>query len=366
MESVECLVVGAGVIGLAIAKTLAEQGREVIIIEEAEAFGTGISARNSEVIHAGIYYAQGSLKARFCVEGKNRLYDYCQSRGIEHKRLGKLIVAPNATQQGALLELRDKATANGIGDLQLLDHKAVHRLEPQIKAHTALLSPSSGIVDTHGLMLAFLGDLESHGGGLALNSPLIGGSAKENGIHVQIGGADPITLACKTFVNSAGLSAQMVASSIKGVPPTTIPKRYLAKGNYFSLQGKSPFTHLIYPLPEPGGLGTHLTLDMGGQARFGPDVEWVETENYEVDPARGGKFYQAIRTYWPDLPNNSLIPAYAGIRPKISGKGEPALDFNLQGPSTHGIPGLVNLYGIESPGLTSCLVIAENVAEMLK
>jgi len=366
MESVECVVIGAGVVGLAVAKTLAEQGHEVILIEAADAFGTGVSARNSEVIHAGIYYPKDSLKARFCVEGKEKLYAYCQSHGVDHQRLGKLIVATSPDQHDALLDLQQKAEANGVHDLELLDQKAVLALEPALNAFEALLSPSSGIVDVHGLMLAFLGDLEAHDGMLALNSPLRGGTVEKDGFQLQVGGDEPMELSCRLLINSAGISAPAVAGSIKGVPKESIPKGYLAKGCYFSLQGKNPFSHLVYPLPEPGGLGTHLTLDLGGQARFGPDVEWIDNENYEVAEERGAKFYQTIRSYWPDLPDGALTPAYAGIRPKISGPGEPAADFVIQGADGHGLSGLINLYGIESPGLTSCLAIADHVGSLMK
>ena len=362
----ECVVVGAGVVGLAIARALALEGREVIVLEASEAFGTGISARNSEVIHAGIYYPKDSLKARFCVAGKELLYTYCRSHGVDYKRLGKLSVATSANQKEDLLTLRAKAEANGVNDLELLDRAAVRCLEPSLRAESALLSPSSGIVDVHGLMLAFLGDLEAHGGMLALSSPFLGAEVDSEGFLLKVGGAEPMELSCRALINSAGLSALAVAQAIGGLPAASIPRRYLAKGNYFSLQGKNPFSHLVYPLPEPGGLGTHLTLDLGGQARFGPDVEWVEAENYEVDEARGEKFYQAIRAYWPDLPDNALVPAYAGIRPKISGPGEPPADFVVQGKETHGIQGLINLYGIESPGLTSCLALANQVTTLMK
>jgi len=364
MESVEAVVIGAGVIGLAVARDLALSGRETLVLEAANAYGTETSARNSEVIHAGIYYPRNSLKARLCVSGKERLYAYCAERGINHKRLGKLIVA-GANQLDDLAAIRTKAEVNGVNNLKWLQQDEVLALEPHLDCSAALFSPSTGIIDSHGLMLSLLADLENAGGLLSLNSPVEGGEIDTQGIVLHVGGAESMTLRSKILINCAGLAARSVALSIDGLPQKHIPPAFIAKGNYFSLSGKAPFTHLIYPVPEPGGLGVHLTLDLGGQARFGPDVEWIDTPNYEVDPARGDKFYTAIRRYWPNLPDQGLLPDYVGLRPKISGPGDPAADFAILGPETLGIDGLVSLHGIESPGLTSCLAIAEEVLSRL-
>ncbi len=363
LEKIDCAVIGAGVVGLAIARALAHSGKEVVVLEAANAIGTGTSARNSEVIHAGIYYPKDSFKARFCVEGNKKLYDFCQSHGVPHKRLGKLIVATTAEQYPALKELAMKAKLNGVDDLRELNKEHTLELEPKLNCHASLLSPSSGIVDSHALMLALQGDLEDAGGMIALNSPVLKGEAKAKGVCLSVGGEEPMELQCTRVINSAGLAAQAVAKVLNS---QNIPKRSIAKGNYFSLTGGHPFKRLIYPLPEPGGLGVHLTLDMGGQARFGPDVEWIEEENYTVDPTRGDNFYGAIRRYWPDLANDSLAPDYAGIRPKLSGPSQPAADFVIHRPNKNGIPGLINLYGIESPGLTSCLAIGDFVISLTK
>lgn len=364
-ESVDAVVIGAGVIGLAVARALALAGREVIVLEAEDAIGTGISSRNSEVIHAGIYYPTGSLKARFCVEGRKRLYPYCEERGVEHRRCGKLIVATDEDQIPGLKALQSKALANGVEDMRWLTASEAQALEPALRCTAALLSPSTGIIDSHGLMLALQGDAEAAGAMIAFKSPLTGGRVADGGIALSVGGAEPMELFARGVVNSAGLFAQTVAASIAGLDPATIPPRYFAKGSYFSLGGRAPFTHLIYPAPEAAGLGVHLTLDLGGQAKFGPDVEWVDEIDYEVDPRRGDSFYAAVRRYWPDLADGSLAPAYSGIRPKIQAPGEPAHDFVLQGPADHGVPGLVNLYGIESPGLTCSLAIADAVAALL-
>jgi L-2-hydroxyglutarate oxidase LhgO len=364
MDRVDCVVVGAGVVGLAVARPLAQAGREVIILEAAEAIGTGISSRNSEVIHAGIYYPKDSLMARFCVAGKRALYEFCASHGVPHKRCGKLIVATNELEAGKLASIEARARANGVDDLRFLSPDDARGLEPALACTGALLSPSTGIVDSHHLMLALLGDAEAAGASLALNAPLVAGRAGGEGIEIDIGGADPLTLTCRLVVNAAGLEAPLIARSISGMPQETVPTRYFAKGNYFTLIGRSPFSHLIYPVPEPGGLGVHLTLDLGGQAKFGPDVEWVEKIDYDVDPARGERFYRAIRRYWPDLPDGSLQPGYAGIRPKIVPPAIAGQDFVVQTPRDHGVPGLINLFGIESPGLTSSIALAEHVAEI--
>ena len=359
MDSVDAVVVGAGVVGLAIARELAIAGREVIILDAEDAIGTHTSSRNSEVIHAGIYYPKGSLKARSCVEGKRLLYDYCASHGVPHRRCGKLIVATDEKQLHELGAIRAKAHANDVPDVDWIAKDEVARMEPELFCLGALHSPSTGIIDSHALMLAYLGDAEAHGAMLALKSPLERARVRQ-GFELHVSGSDPIR--CAVLVNSAGLRAPSVARSIDGYPAHLVPRELYAKGNYYSLNRKNPFTRLIYPVPEPGGLGVHVTLDLGGQARFGPDVEWVERINYDVDPRRAERFYAAIRRYWPGLPDNSLSPGYAGIRPKTAGPGEPAPDFQIQGPREHGVPGLVHLFGIESPGLTASLALAERVA----
>jgi L-2-hydroxyglutarate oxidase LhgO len=362
VESVDAVVVGAGVVGLAIARELALAGREVIILDAEDAIGTHTSSRNSEVIHAGIYYPKGSLKARSCVEGKRLLYDYCASHGVPHRRCGKLIVATDEKQLHELGAIRAKAHANDVPDVDWMAKDEVARMEPELFCMGALHSPSTGIIDSHALMLAYLGDAEAHGAMLALKSPLERARVRQ-GFELHVSGSDPIR--CAVLVNSAGLRAPSVARAIDGYPPQLAPRELYAKGNYYSLNKKNPFTRLIYPVPEPGGLGVHVTLDLGGQARFGPDVEWVERIDYDVDPRRAERFYAAIRRYWPGLPDNSLSPGYAGIRPKTAGPGEPAPDFEIQGPGKHGVPGLVQLYGIESPGLTASLALARTVREEL-
>jgi L-2-hydroxyglutarate oxidase LhgO len=365
-ESVECVVIGAGVVGLAVARELAQRGHETLILEAESSIGTAISSRNSEVIHAGIYYPAGSAKARLCVAGKALLYDYCEARGVGYRRCGKLIVAADEAQIPALQSIMATARANGVDDLDWLTGGEARALEPQLNAAAALSSPSTGIVDSHGLMLALQADFEQAGGVIALRSPLLSGRYDGKVIHLQAGTQDAMSLAASVVINCAGLHAQDVAHRIDGVPKSSIAPAYFAKGDYYVLQTKTPFSRLVYPVPEPGGLGVHLTLDLAGQARFGPDVEWVESPDYSIDPRRAASFYAAIRRYWRGLPDGSLQPGYAGIRPKLSGPGEPAADFLIQGPDTHGIPGLVNLYGIESPGLTSCLAIAGYVADQIE
>ena len=364
-ERVDAIVIGAGVVGLAIARSLALAGREVMVLEASNAIGTGTSSRNSEVVHAGIYYAPGSLKARLCVAGRCLLYSYAAERGIEARAVGKLIVATDATQLPKLKALRETAARNGVDDLRWIDSHEVAALEPEVRSVGALYSPSSGIVDSHGLMLALQGDIETAGGMVAFNAPVAGGEVMSGGIRLVTGGADPVTLDCALVVNAAGLAAPALARSITGLSPNSVPKAYFAKGNYFALSGvRSPFSHLIYPMPEQVGLGVHATIDLGGQTKFGPDVEWIDTIDYSVDPSRAALFYDAIRRFWPALPDQALVPSYCGIRPKLSGEGQPAADFLIQGPSQHGAPGLVNLYGIESPGLTSSLAIAELVTKL--
>ncbi len=365
MDEVDCIVVGAGVVGLAIARALALAGREVVILEKAESFGTETSARNSEVIHAGIYYPQGSLMARFCVAGRKALYAYLGERGLPHKRCGKLIVATDADELERLAGIRTRAAANGVVDMELLSAAEAQTLEPALHCTGALLSPSTGIIDSHAFMLSLLGEAEAHGAMLACNTPVLGGRVTASGVEIETGGAEPMKLRCKLFINAAGLGAQALARRLEGFLAERIPGAWWAKGNYFTLAGRQPFARLIYPVPVPGGLGTHLTLDLAGQARFGPDVEWVEEIDYQVDPRRGDSFYAAIRRYWPDLPDGALQPAYSGVRPKIVPPGAPGQDFMIEGPRDHGVAGVVNLFGIESPGLTSSLAIAEHVAGMV-
>ncbi len=365
-ERVECVVVGAGVVGLAAARALALSGREVLVIDGADHIGSGTSSRNSEVVHAGIYYPPGSLKARLCVAGREALYSYSAERGVAARATGKLIVATDPGQVGTLHALKATAERNGVADLRLIDRAEAGELEPQVRCEAALFSPRSGIVDSHGLMLAYQGDLEARGGMVALSTPIAGGAVSGSGIRIETGGAEPMSLDCDLLVNAAGLHAPDLARTLAGFPAAHVPRAYLAKGTYFSLVGvRQPFRHLVYPVPEPGGLGIHATLDLGGQVRFGPDVQWVERIDYAVDATRRAAFEAAIRRYWPALPDGALEPSYAGIRPKISGPGEPAADFVIQGPDEHGIPGLVNLFGIESPGLTASLAIADEVVARL-
>lgn len=361
MESLDAIVIGAGVVGLAVARALAQAGREVLVLEAAEGIGTETSSRNSEVIHAGIYYPAGSLIARSCVEGKHRLYAFCAERGVPHRNCGKLIVATTEEEAEKLEGIRARAAANGVGDLRRLTRAEALALEPALHCTAALLSPSTGIVDSHAFMLALQGEAEHHGALFAFHAPVEAGRVTEDGIELDVGGAEPMRLRANLVINAAGLHAPALARRIAGMPPQHVPKAYYAKGNYFTLTGRSPFSRLIYPVPVPGGLGTHLTIDLAGQARFGPDVEWIERIDYAVDPRRGESFYAAIRRYWPELPDGALAPGYSGIRPKIVPPGAPAQDFVVQGEATHGVRGLVNLFGIESPGLTAALALADHV-----
>ena len=368
MEKTDCIVIGAGVIGLAVAAAMARAGREAIVLEAEGAIGTHTSSRNSEVIHAGIYYPRGSLKARLCVEGRHQLYRYCAEHGVAHRRCGKLIVATQPGQRTALERIQAQAIANGVADLVRLSAGAARELEPEIHCIDAVLSPSTGIIDSHGLMLALLGDAEAHGAMLALKSPVLRGHLLNDRICLDIGGAQPMTVAARTVINAAGLFAQRVAAAIEGFPAALVPETHYAKGNYYTLTGRVPFSRLIYPVPEAAGLGVHATIDLGGQARFGPDVEWLAgagEPDYRVDPRRADRFYAEIRRYWPGLPDGAIAPGYAGIRPKLGGPDAPAGDFVIQGPQVHGVPGLVNLYGIESPGLTASLAIADLVSAQL-
>ena len=367
VERVDALVIGAGVVGLAVARALAVAGREVMVLEREATIGTGTSSRNSEVIHAGIYYPVGSLKARLCVQGKAMLYAYCAEHGVAHQRCGKLIVATTASQLAALPAIVDKARASGVDDLVLLDRAQAQAMEPALECLGAVFSPSTGIVDSHALMLSLQGDLEHAGGLVACRAAVQSMAVRQDGIEVLT--ADGLRLLARTVVNTAGLDACALAYRIGGLDPRHVPRAWYAKGSYFTLAGRSPFQRLIYPAPEPdkhlAGLGVHLTIDLGGQAKFGPDVQWTDDPtDWQVDPARGDAFYAEVRRYWPALPDGALQPGYAGIRPKISGPNQAAADFLIQGPDAHGVPGLVNLFGIESPGLTSALAIAERVRDI--
>ncbi len=366
MDSVECLVIGAGVIGLAVAHALARSGREVVVLESERVIGSGISSRNSEVIHAGLYYPTGLRKTRLCVEGTAMLYAFCREYGVPHRRCGKILVATTEGEIGKLAAIKQQAEANGVLDLVWLGRDEALALEPALAVTKALLSPSTGIIDSHAFMLALQGDAERHGAMLALETPAVSGRAAAHGLLIETGGRNPTQIAANVVVNSAGLGAQALARSIAGMPQNKIPPLHLAKGSYFSLAAPSPFSHLIYPIPTPGALGIHLTLDVGGRARFGPDLEWIETIDYAVDPERGKAFYPAVRSYWPEQPDGSLQPDYSGIRPKIERPGGSSADFLIQGPKDHGVAGLFNLFGIESPGLTSSLAIADWVARMVQ
>jgi len=360
MDTVDVVVIGAGVVGLAVARALAWQGREVLILEAAESFGTGTSSRNSEVIHAGIYYPRGSLKARMCVAGRDQLYEFCEHYGIPFRRCGKLIVATSETQLAELDNIKTAAQANGV---TLEDRGQALELEPQLACEGALHSPLTGIIDSHAYMLALLGQAESRGAMLVTDSPVTSMRLESGGVLIGVNNEEP-ALKAGTIINSAGLHAPHIARLIEGFPAAHVPIPHFAKGSYFTLSGRSPFERLVYPVPEPGGLGVHLTLDLAGRARFGPDVQWVEECEYRVEPQRAERFYAAIRTYWPDLPDGALQPAYAGIRPKITGPAQGAADFRVDGPEAHGVPGIVNLFGIESPGLTASLALAELVAAL--
>ncbi len=364
----QVLVVGAGVIGLAVGRAAALNGHDVIIAESEGQIGTGISSRNSEVIHAGIYYPTGSLRARHCVHGRRMLYEFCASHGVSRKKYGKLIVAtkePEITKIEALLK---QANINGVEGMRMIDGAAAKKLEPALSCLAALHSPETGIVDSHGFMLALQGDIEDRGGSIALLTPIIGLAPAGGGWEVRYGGAEPGSLVVDAVVNAAGLNAQALARATENYPAARVPKLVLAKGNYFQYDGRPVFSRLIYPAPVDGGLGTHVTLDLAGRMRFGPDIEWIDAlgENaYDVDPHRADSFYASIRNYFPALADGALTPDYCGIRPKLSGRGEPPVDFVLDGPAEHGLPGLVHLFGIESPGLTSALSIAEDVVARL-
>jgi len=371
VDRIDAVVVGAGVVGLACARELALRGLETLVLEADAGIGNGTSSRNSEVIHAGLYDAAGSLKATLCVAGRRLLYPYCEARGVGHRRCGKLVVAATAAQVEPLRAIEARARANGVEGLRWLSGAEAREIEPALRGEAALLSSVTGIVDSHALMLAYLGDLEHAGGGLVVRSPVEGATVTREGFAVRVGGAEPMEIETRVLVNAAGLHAQALARRVEGLDAAHIPRAWFAKGNYYALAGRSPFTRLVYPVPEPGGLGVHLTLDLAGQARFGPDVQWLldatsaDAIDYAVDPQRSDLFYAAIRRYWPELKDGALTPAYSGVRPKLQGPGEPVRDFMLQGPQAHGVPGLLNLYGIESPGLTASLALAAEAARRL-
>lgn len=362
VERIDCAVIGAGVVGLAAARALAMAGHEVVVLEAEGAIGTGISSRNSEVIHAGMYYPAGSLKARLCVAGNRQLRAFAANHGIPFRMTGKLIVATDAEEEAKLADILARGRANGVEGLTSIPAAEAMALEPQLACTAALYSPATGIIDAHALMLALQGDAEEHGAVIAFHAPVLGGHSSDGGMLLSIGGAQPTRLWARHVVIAAGLSACPVARSL-GL--ARVPREYLCKGNYFTLSGRMPFQRLVYPVPVAAGLGTHYTIDMGGRGRFGPDVEWIERADYAVDPRRGDAFYAAIRRYWPGLPDGALEPGYAGIRPKINAPEQAAADFAIHGPADHGTPGVVALYGIESPGLTACLALAELVKEMV-
>ena len=366
MDRIGCVVVGAGVVGLAVARGLARAGREVVVLEQERLIGSHTSARNSEVIHAGIYYPKDSAKARLCVRGREMLYAWCESHGVPHRRLGKIIVATAPEQEGALAGIAAAAAANGVDDLRPLGTAELRAMEPALRGVAGLLSPSTGIIDSHALMLAYRGELEDAGGAVALSTRFLAarparGGGGEGFVVEAASGEERVTLGCDLLVNAGGLFAGEVAAAIEGLAAPWARRVFYCKGNYFGLTARVPFSHLIYPVPERDGLGTHLTLDLAGRGRFGPDTEWVEGIDYSLDARRGEGFYAAIRRYWPALPDGALAPDYTGIRPKLAPPGGPATDFVIEGPEAHGLPGLVNLFGIESPGLTASLAIAEEV-----
>ena len=365
MTDIDSLVVGAGVIGLAAARALALTGRSVIVVESAGSIGNETSSRNSEVIHSGIYYPHGGLKAQLCVEGRRRLYEFCDRCGVAYARCGKLIVASEASELSGIEALAAKGRANGVDDLEMLTGAAARALEPALACVGALHAPSTGIIDSHGLMLALQGEAEAEGAAIAFNTHFVRAHAESEAFVIETGGDEPIRLTAASLINCAGLNASLVAAAIDGLAAAHVPQTRYAKGNYFALQGRAPFRRLIYPAPQAHGLGVHLTFDLAGQARFGPDVEWIESIDYRVDPARSAGFAGAIRRYWPGLPDDALAPAYAGVRPKLGGPDAPAADFRIDGPERHGVAGLVNLFGIESPGLTASLAIAERVVAAL-
>ena len=365
MDKVDTVVIGAGVVGLAIARRLARDGREVLLLESADEFGTEASSRNSEVIHAGLYYPAGWLKTRTCVEGRELLYAYCEAHGVPHRRIGKLIVATDDSELGTLERIRAQAHSNGVRSVRPVDAAEVAQLEPEVRAVAGLLSPDTGIIDSHQFMLALLGELEAAGGAAVFRSPVVSGRVTSDGLEIAVACEPEAELCCRRLINAAGLDAQAVSASIEGLAPEHIPARSLAKGQYYGLRGRTPFRRLVYPVPVPGGLGIHATLDLAGRARFGPDVHWQDQVDYGFDESVLSTVGDAIRRYYPALDDADLEPGYTGIRTKLSGPGEPAVDFGISGPSDHGVDGLVCLYGIESPGLTASLALADHVAGLL-
>lgn len=365
METLDCVVIGAGVVGLAIARRLALAGRDVVVLEAENSIGNHTSSRNSEVIHAGIYYPTGSLRAKMCLAGKKLLYRYCPSRGVDHKRITKIIVATAEDEIPTLHKYKEQAERNGVDDLVWLDKAEVNAMEPNVVAVAGVLSPSTGIIDSHGLMLAYQGDAEANGAALVFESPVRGGKVTSDGIELDVGGKEPMQGRAQIVVNAAGLTAPAISRSIAGIPTASIPPQHFCKGHYFTLAGKAPFHRLIYPVGSGLWHGVHVTLDLGGGVRFGPDLKWLDDIDYSFDESRAASFYEAIRHYYPALADGTLVPGYTGIRPKITAQGEPAADFMIQGPKEHGIAGMVNLYGIESPGLTSSMAIGNHVASLL-
>lgn len=362
MERTDCVVIGAGVVGLAAARALARSGREVIVLEREDLIGSHTSSRNSEVIHAGIYYPKGSAKARLCLRGREMLYAYCAAHGVPHRRLGKIIVATERAQAAALDGIAAAAAANGVDDLRRLDAADLADLEPALRGAAGLLSPSTGVIDSHALMLSYRGDLEEASGAIAFGTRFVAARPAAGGLEIEArDGRETMRLRTGLLVNAAGLFAGTAAAAIEGLPAPFRRQVHYCKGSYFGVGARVPFGHLIYPVPERDGLGVHLTLDLAGRGRFGPDTEWVDGLDYGLDPTRAAGFYAAIRRYWPDLRDGALAPDYSGIRPKLHPAGGPATDFLIEGPETHGMAGLVNLFGIESPGLTASLAIAEEV-----
>ncbi len=365
MDSLDCVVIGAGVVGLAVARELALRGREVVVLEAEAGVGKHTSSRSSEVIHAGIYYQPGSLKARLCVEGRRALIAYLHERNLPHRALGKILVAVRESEIEKLEQLRTLAEANGVHDLATLSADDVCALEPDVAAVRGLLSPSTAIVDSHALMAALKADLEAAGGVVVLGAPVTGGQIEDKGLALEVGGHSPLDLRCHMVVNAAGLHAPRLARTLRGLDASLVPQAYFARGHYFTLAGRSPFQRLVYPVPAPGALGIHVTLDLAGRARFGPDITWSDGVDYAFDEGRAQQFYAAIRRYYPGLADGALEPGYVGVRPKIAPQGAPGSDFVVQGPESHGASGLVNLFGIESPGLTACLALADEVVARL-